>query len=168
MKRHGQQDEPAFQKLYLSDAFAHEANTLELTVDCYNINYSEHSTLLNQCYELRCYSIFVQKTREYYAESQNLAQAIRQAIVYCKTHDLMADYFEQNEKEVFDMVNFKWDQKRALEVVREEGQEEKKRAILDIALSLLKDGIPGKNVVKYTHLSVDEVRKLAKDNGLAF
>lgn len=66
------------------------------------------------------------------------------------------------------MVNFKWDQKRALEVAREEGQEEKKRAILDIALSLLKDGIPGNNVVKYTHLSVDEVRKLAKDNGLAF
>lgn len=40
----------------------------------------------------------------------------------------MADYFQKNEREVFDMVNFKWDQKRALE----------------------------------------EVRKISKDNGLAF
>ena len=40
MKPNGSQDEPDYQKLRLSDAFAHAANTLELTVDCYNINYS--------------------------------------------------------------------------------------------------------------------------------
>lgn len=32
---------------------------------------------------------------------------------YKETHDLMADYFQKNESEVFDMVNFKWNQKRA-------------------------------------------------------
>ncbi|WP_432648372.1 hypothetical protein [Mitsuokella sp.] len=164
----------------MSDAFEHETNALELVVACYNINYSEHSTLLNQCYELRCYSIFVQKVREYYEESQNLTKAIRSAIAYCKTHDLMADYFAENEKEVFDMVNFKWDQKRALEIAeedgfakghaegREEGEANKKKAILGIALSLLQDGIPVKAIVKYTHLSLEEVQKLARDNGLAF
>ena len=152
------------------------------------VNYSEHRALLNQCYELCCYSIFVQKTREYYAESQNLTQAIRQAIAYCKTHDLMADYFAENEKEVFDMVNYKWDQKRALEIAKEdgvaeglekgiekgiekgraEGEANKKRAIFGIALSLLQEGIPVKAIVKSTHLSLEEVQKLAKDNGLAF
>lgn len=179
----GQQDEPAFQELHLSDAFEHETTTLELIVACYNINYSEHSELLNQCYELRCYSIFVQKVREYYAESQNLTKAIRSAIAYCKTHDLMADYFEENEKEVFDMVNFKWDQKRALEVAKEdgviegreegraeglaEGRADKKRAILGIALSLLRKGMSVDSIAETTQLSLKEVQKLARDNGLA-
>lgn len=36
----GSQDEPDCQKLRLSNAFAHATNTLELIVDCYNINYS--------------------------------------------------------------------------------------------------------------------------------
>ena len=34
----------------------------------------------------------------------------------------MTDYFQKNESEVFDMVNFKWDQKRALEVAMEDGE----------------------------------------------
>ncbi|WP_432646450.1 transposase [Mitsuokella sp.] len=180
----GHQEELAYQKLRLSDAFAHETDTLELVVDCYNINYSEHSELLNQCYELRCYSIFVQKTRDYYAESHDLTRAVRLAIAYCKTHDLMADYFAENEKEVFDMVNFKWDQKRALEIAKEdgvaeglekgiekgraEGRADKKRAILGIALSLLRKGMSVNFIAETTQLSVEEVQKLARDNGLAF
>ena len=118
MKPNGNQDEPDYQKLRLSDAFAHAANTLELTVDCYNINYSTKNKLLDSCYELRCYSIFVQKVREGIQNGLELRTAIRQAITYCKTHDLMGDYFQKNESEVFDMVNFKWDQKRALEVAK--------------------------------------------------
>lgn len=50
-----------------------------------------------------------------------MTQAIRQAIIYCKTHDLMGSYFTENENEVFDMVNFKWDQSRALEIAKEDG-----------------------------------------------
>ncbi|MFV0635880.1 hypothetical protein [Mitsuokella sp. WILCCON 0060] len=139
-------------------------------------------------YACRCYSIFVQKTRDYYAESQNLTQAIRRAIAYCRTHDLMADYFAENEKEVFDMVNFKWDQKRALEIAEEdgvakgraegraegreeglaEGRADKRRAILGIALSLLRKGMPVDFIAETTQLSLKEVQKLARDNGLAF
>lgn len=92
------------------------------------MNAKRKNKLLDSCYEFRCYSIFVQKVREGIQNGLELRTAIRQAITYCKAHDLMADYFQKNESEVFDMVNFKWDQKRALE----------------------------------------EVRKIAKDNGLAF
>ena len=86
------------------------------------------------------------------------------------------------------MVNFTWDQKRALEIAEEdgvakgrkegpaeglaegraEGEADKRNAILGIALSLLREGIPVKSIVKSTHLSLEEVQKLAKDNGLAF
>lgn len=49
--------------------------------------------------------------------------AIKRAIRYCETHDLMKEYFTQNEREVFDMVTFKWDDKKAREVAREEVEE---------------------------------------------
>ena len=72
-------------------------------------------------------------------EGLELKTAIRQAITYCKTHDIMTDYFQKNESEVFDMVNFKWDQKRALEVAKEDG---KYNAMKEVTLKLLKRGIP--------------------------
>ena len=177
----GNQDEPDYQKLRLSDAFAHAANTLELTVDCYNINYSAKNKLLDSCYELRCYSIFVQKVRDGIQNGLELRTAIRQAITYCKTHDLMADYFQKNESEVFNMVNFKWDQKRALEVAKEDGVAigeargeargkllGERNAMMKVALSLLKKGLPVGVITDSTNLSLEEIRKIAKDNGLAF
>ena len=35
----GAQEEPEHQKLHLQDAFSHPTDTLDLVVDCYNINY---------------------------------------------------------------------------------------------------------------------------------
>ena len=62
-----------------------------------------------------------QSSGEYLAEQQSLSQAIKNAIRYCRDNDLLAKYFAENEKEVFDMVTFKWDDKRANEIAREEG-----------------------------------------------
>nr|WP_304082256.1 hypothetical protein [Mitsuokella multacida] len=97
----------------------------------------------------------------------------------------MADYFQKNESEVFDMVNFKWDQKRALEVAKEDGVAigeargeargmargkllGERNAMMKVALSLLKKGLPVSVITDSTNLSLEEVRKIAKDNGLAF
>ncbi len=173
----GSQDEPDDQKLRLSSAFSHAADSLELTVNCYNINYSTQNKLLDSCYELRCYSIFVQKVRDGIQDGLELKTAIRQAITYCKTHDILADYFQKHESEVFDMVNFKWDQKRALEVAKEDGFADgiavgeirgERKATRKIALSLLKKGLPVGVITDSTNLSLEDVRKIAKDNGLAF
>ena len=117
----GTKDEPEYQRMKLSDAFAAKSTSLELIADTYNINFSEGKKLLDSCYELKCYSIFVAKVREYIAEKQSLSQAIKNAIRYCRDNDLLAKYFAENEKEVFDMVTFKWDDKRANEIAREEG-----------------------------------------------
>jgi len=81
----------------------------------------------------------------------------------------MIDYFQKNESEVFDMVNFKWDQKRALEVAMEDGEARGKRnAMKEVTLKLLKRGIPLGIITDSTQLSPEEVRQIAKDNGLAF
>lgn len=77
----------------------------------------------------------------------------------------MTDYFQKNESEVFDMVNFKWDQKRALEVAKEDG---KYNAMKEVTLKLLKRGIPLGIITDSTQLSPEEIRQIAKDNGLAF
>ena len=67
------------------------------------------------------------------------------------------------------MVNFKWDQKRALEVAMEDGEARGKRnAMKEVTLKLLKCGIPLGIITDSTQLSPEEVRQIAKDNGLAF
>ncbi|WP_462393150.1 hypothetical protein [Mitsuokella multacida] len=63
------------------------------------------------------------------------------------------------------MVNFKWDQKCALENAKEKAE---RNAAIRNAISLLQDGIPLKSIMNSTYLSLEEIRKLAKDNGLAF
>ena len=83
------------------------------------------------------------------------------------------------------MVNFKWNQKRALEVAKEDGISigeargeargevrgkliGERNAMMKVALSLLRKGLPVGVITDSTNLSLEEVRKIAKDNGLAF
>ena len=83
------------------------------------------------------------------------------------------------------MVNFKWNQKRALEVAKEDGISigeargeargevrgkliGERNAMMKVALSLLKKGLPVGVITDSTNLLLEEVRKIAKDNGLAF
>ena len=117
----GTKEEPAYQQMKLSDSFEKDSNSLELIAEAYNINLDKGKYLLESCYELRCYSIFVAKVREYMAENNNLSQAIKAAIRYCRDNKLLEEYFREHESEVFDMVTFKWDDKRAREIAREEG-----------------------------------------------
>ena len=122
----GLQEQQDYQVLHLSDAFPITPDSeprMELTVPCYNINYDPGRKILKECYELRCYSIFVEKVRELAASNLPLEEAIKQAIQYCEQHDLMADYFNENEQEVLDMVSFKWDWNRAMEVAKEDERE---------------------------------------------
>ena len=175
----GRKEELAFQKLRLSDAFEGGSDALELVVNCCNINYSEHNKLLDRCYELRCYSIFVQKTREYDAECHDLKKAIRMAIAYCEEHDLMKEFFEENENEVLDMVNFNWDQNRAIEVAKEDGKAEgyekgraegraegiaegEAKGMGKLLIALVKDGILTlKDAAKRAGVSEETFRKMA-------
>lgn len=117
----GTKEEPAYQQMKLSDSFEKDSNSLELMAEAYNINLDKGKYLLESCYELRCYSVFVAKVREYMAENNNLSQAIKAAIRYCRDNKLLEEYFREHESEVLDMVTFKWDDKRAREIAREEG-----------------------------------------------
>ena len=82
----------------------------------YNINYEENKRLRRQCHVLRDYSIFVSRVRENLQQKQSLAQAIHEAIDYCRTHDIMKDFLSEKVKEVYDMVNIEWNMDTAKEV----------------------------------------------------
>ena len=157
----GSKDEPEHRIMRLSEAFEGESHSLELVADSYNINLAKGKKLLDSCYELRCYSVFVAKVQEYLAAKQNLTQAIKSAIRYCRDNELMKEYFKEHEKEVLDMVTFKWDDKRAREIAKEEGIEEgMEKGMLKTLCSLVKDGIlSNMDAAKRAGMSLEEFRK---------
>ena len=159
----GTQQEPYYTQLKLSDAFATKSIALELIVDTYNINYAKDNELLNRCYELRCYSIFVHQVRQELSSGVTLSAAVKSAIRYCETHNLMVDYFKANEQEVFDMVSFKWDNQRALEIAHEEAKQETR---CEVALDMLKHNFPLNLVASISKLSLEQLRKLAQAHHL--
>lgn len=73
----GSKDEPEHRIMRLSEAFEGKSHSLELVADSYNINLDKGKKLLDSCYELRRYSVFVAKVQEYLAAKQNLTQAIK-------------------------------------------------------------------------------------------
>ncbi len=142
---------------------------MELTADCYNINYPGGKEILDRCYELMAYSVFTAKTREYKNEGLSLFESIKRAIRYCESHDLMTDYFKNHESEVLTMVSFEWDADRAKEVAVEETRiATTKQLTTKFVLSLLADNVPLKSIVNATQLSPEEIEKIAKENRLAF
>ena len=52
------------------------------------------------------------------------AEAIKQAVKYCRDHDILKEFMEKNSSEVFNMLLNEWNWDDALAVSREEGIEE--------------------------------------------
>ncbi len=177
----GTQDVPYFQELRLSAAFRAPSSCLELTANCYNINYAESKEILDRCHDLMAYSVFVAKVREYVKSETSLLGAMKKAIRYCTSHDFMAEYFKNHESEVLDMISFEWDPVRAKEVAREEalaeGREEGRiegsretatKMTNQFVLSLLANKAPMTLITATTHLSMEEVEKIAREHQLAY
>lgn len=77
----------------------------------------------------------------------------------------MKEYFKEHEREVLDMVTFKWDDKRAREIAEEEGRADglaKGRAEgrLRTLCDLVKDGIlSNMDAAKRAGMSLEEFTK---------
>ena len=109
--------------LHLSDAFEGRAADLELAVEIININHQPGRPILEKCHALKSYSVFVAKVRESVKNGSTLEAAVGEAVRYCIANDYLGGYFRQKQKEeVFDMLNFAWDQERALEIRAEEAR----------------------------------------------
>ena len=107
------------------------------------------------------------------AAGKTLHQAIASAIKYCKEHGLLADYFAKKEQEVFDMVSFKWDWNRAMEVRAEEAAAKASAETADaktteFVLNMLREHEPYEKISRLASTSMENVKKIAHMNNLAY
>jgi len=121
----GEKEMPAQWPLRLSDAFDGNEGDIELVAEVININEAPHRLIFEKCRALKAYSVFVAQFRGYVRNGKSLEEAVSLAVRYCVENDYLGDYFRQRQKEeVFDMMNFVWDQERALEIRAEEAAAE--------------------------------------------
>jgi predicted transposase/invertase (TIGR01784 family) len=148
-------------ELRLSEAFKdieglklpdNNANSLELTVQVYNINYGRNSDILKKCATLDGYSIFVEKIREYNREIP-IEKSVTLAVEYCIENNILKPFMEKHRLEVVKMlledITVEDEIEAAKEEAREEGWEEGREEVLE----LLKQG-----------LSIEEIEKQIRSN----
>ena len=179
-------------KLYLSSAFAENQHNLELVVTVRNIRYNKDNELLQKYKPLHDYSFFVYDVEKRVASGDSLANAIRSATDYCINHNIMRDYLSANYEEVFEMMSLRWNEKDAKKYWQKEAREEghaaglaegraqglsqghaqglvKGRMSATIAFikNLISMRMPYSDIAKATNTSIEEVQRIAKENGLS-
>ena len=179
-------------KLYLSSAFAENQHNLELVVTVRNIRYNKDNELLQKYKPLHDYSFFVYDVEKRVDSGDSLADAIRSATDYCINHNIMRDYLSANYEEVFEMMSLRWNEKDAKKYWQKEAREEghaaglaegraqglsqghaqglvKGRMSATIAFikNLISMRMPYSDIAKATNTSIEEVQRIAKENGLS-
>ena len=120
----GQEDQPEYEELKLSDAFEKktEEPELELTCRVYNINKGYNKELLGRCRVLREYMIFIDYVREYHKEQgfEHLETAINRAIDRCIEENVLASFLRENCSEVVKVTEMDYTFDRQIMLEREE------------------------------------------------
>ena len=172
------------------------ADHFPLTGDSYctvrNIRYNKDNELLQKYKPLHDYSFFVYDVEKRVASGDSLANAIRSATDYCINHNIMRDYLSANYEEVFEMMSLRWNEKDAKKYWQKEAREEghaaglaegraqglsqghaqglvKGRMSATIAFikNLISMRMPYSDIAKATNTSIEEVQRIAKENGLS-
>ena len=154
----------------LSDAYENLNGEpkLELKVITLNINEGHNRELLEQCQTLREYAQYVTKVRKY-AKEMNLDEAVERTVNECIQEGILKDFLRANRNEVIAMSIFEYDKKEeekklrkaeyeaGIQVGRQEGIQETKK---EIALQMLKAGVSGEEVVRFTGYTVEQLQKI--------
>jgi len=100
---------------------------LELEVKVLNINEGRNEGIAKKCLHLSHYSAFTAKVRELRNAGGSLAEAMKEAVNYCLSHDILKEFLEKQATEVHSMLIAEWDMDEALAVRYEEGCEEERK-----------------------------------------
>jgi hypothetical protein len=76
-----------------------EKAALELVVKVININEGQNEAIAKRCRLLAEYSAFVAKEREFEKDGLKHGEAINEAVVYCRNHDILKEFLEKNASE---------------------------------------------------------------------
>lgn len=159
------------EKLYrLSDAYLAQPgeNTLELKVRVININAEQDSPVLRRSETLAGYSSFVQAVREHQEAGLSLNEAIQKSIHQCIDQGILREFLEKNGSEVRNMVLTEWDENEARRIAAEEAREEAREETLkksqkEVAIKLLRKGMPISEIGEVVELSEEQIEKLRKE-----
>ena len=133
-----------------------------------NINEGHNRELLEQCQTLREYAQYVTKVRKY-AKEMNLDEAVERTVNECIQEGILKDFLRANRNEVIAMSIFEYDKEEeekklrkaeyeaGIQVGRQEGRQETKK---EIALQMLKAGVPGEEIVRFTGYTVEQLQKI--------
>ena len=112
-------------KLRLSDCFEvlDKSGDFEWTAAMVNINAGHNHDLLEKCDILKQYTIFIEKVKEY-NKSNDLADAINQAMEVCIAEGVLADVLSKQKREGQNVVLTEFDQEKYDEMIKEIGREE--------------------------------------------
>jgi len=166
------------------DLLENDNPLLELEVKVLNINEGRNKEIINRSKKLSEYCVFITKIHEYWKELGNLEEAIKKAIKYCKSYDILTEYLKTHGSEVLNMILTEWNTEDAIAfarkeereealqegheqgrvVGREEGREEgREKAFQDklkTVANLKKLGVSIEIIAQATSLSVDEINKI--------
>jgi predicted transposase/invertase (TIGR01784 family) len=136
-----------------------ESAALELIVKVVNINQGKNEGVLRRCETLAGYSIFVAKVREFERESGDRTEAMKQAVVYCRSNDILKEFLEKNGTEVINMLLTEWSMEDALAVRFEEGKEE---GIEKVARNALSNGLSPEMISSITGLDLETIKTMSQ------
>ena len=163
--------------LKLSDAFESaaiiglpekERPALDLEVRVININEGRNEEIARKCKTLAGYRAFIGKVREYEKAGMDRKEAMVKAVRYCREHDILKEFLEQNATEVMNMLITEWKMEDALSVRYEEGREEGlerglERGREEIARNALAEGATLEFVQKITGLDIKAIKNLSSE-----
>ena len=156
----GDKNEPLQRKMRLSDAFDGDSTSLELVVTAFNINCGLPQPLLQKCRYLSDYSTLIGKVKEGIGFGLSLRDAISSAVKFCLDNGIMGNYLVEHSEEVFNMLALEWNMDDALQARFDEGRDE---GIEEVAVNMIRDGEPLDKILKFTKLSLDRIKELAKN-----
>jgi hypothetical protein len=165
---------PDKQILKLSDSFEETGSlglveegiyALELVVKVVNINQGKNGSLVQKSKTLAEYSAFVAKVRELEKKYGDKAEAMTQAVRYCREHDILKDFLVKHGTEVMNMLTTEWNWDDALAVRYEEGMEEgmergMEEGMENAARNALAEGLSVELVAKITGLDMETLKNI--------
>lgn len=141
--------QPDQQILYLSDAFEKKQTepALELSVIVYNINPGHNHNLLEACYLLKEYALYVEQVR-IFAKKLPFPEAVVKAVDHCIKNGILSDFLSKNRAEAIAVSIFEYDEEKHMksereewrEIGRKEGHKAGRDALTQILCSLMEAG----------------------------
>ena len=162
----GTMEQPERQVLRLSDAYDGDGD-IEVKVTMLNINDGKNKALMEACAPLREYAWLVDAVRRHQKEGMYLDTAVDAAIEEMSDEYMIKPFIIGNRAEVKNMFLTEYDEEKTLAQERQDGIDMGiDQANERMAKDMLADGIPMEMIIKYSTLSEDSVRSLAKQYGL--